>query len=95
MKYLILLMVVGVALAGRGGGGGGRKKTWYGPVSSETECAASTRSAAVVFKNEDIATTLCRDVKSLLNFSLKVFLTIISEFTVEKSLTVSKPHLLL
>jgi hypothetical protein len=38
---LVVLMVLGVTLAGRGGGG--RKKTWYGPVASEDECAASTR----------------------------------------------------
>jgi hypothetical protein len=71
MKYLILLMVVvGVALAGRGGGGG-RKKTWYGPVNSETECAASTRPASVVFKGEDIATTLCKDVSTVKFITIK------------------------
>lgn len=58
MKTLIVLsMLVCLAMAGRG-----KKKTWYGPVTSEAECAASTRSAAVTFKTEDIATALCRDV---------------------------------
>lgn len=68
MKVLLLvLMVSGVALAGRGGGG--RKKTWYGPVASEAECEAAGRSSSVTFKTEDIASTLCRDVN--INFKLK------------------------
>ena len=47
MKVLVVfLMVVGLSLAGRG-----RKKTWYGPVTSETECSAATRSPSVVFKS--------------------------------------------
>ena len=61
MKVLVVfLMVVGLSLAGRG-----RKKTWYGPVTSETECSAATRSPSVVFKSEDIATSLCGDVKKM------------------------------
>ena len=69
MKVLVvLLMVVGLSLAGRGGGGGGggRKKTWYGPVTSETECSASSRSPSLAFKTEDIAASLCRDVNLIL-----------------------------
>ncbi len=62
MKILLILcLTVGLALAGRGGG---RRKTWYGPVTSESECAASTRSASVTFKTEDIATSICKDVST-------------------------------
>ena len=58
MKTLIVLsMLVCLAMAGRG-----KKKTWYGPVASEAECEASTRSAAITFKTEDIASVLCKDV---------------------------------
>ncbi len=62
--FLILCLTVGLALAGRGNGG--RRKTWYGPVTSEAECAASTRSPSVTFMTEDIATSVCKDVSTVI-----------------------------
>jgi len=65
MKTVIISLIFVLALTLSEAGRGGRKKTWYGPVSSETECSADTRSETVTYRSEDIA-VLCKDVSFIL-----------------------------
>jgi len=68
MKFLAITITLAIcwitSTAEAGRNGKGKSKYWYGPVSSEQECQATSRLPRVTYKTDDVATVVCKDVSS-------------------------------